>query len=256
MKRLPLLSTTFLVVCLFSFRIDCAHASDGFDEQFAEANQLFENDNLSAAMANYEDLFQTGAVADELFFNLGVTAEKLDRPGEAALWFARTEVLTPRHPEALQSLKFLENEYGFLHFEQKGAASALSDVPKVWLWWGVHISIWALILTVALIVISRRRGRRRPGPVAVAVLSLLVLLAAGTCLYLLRGVPAAESLARVTATEVEALTTPEPEGKLVTALPPGSEVEILQDYVSWVYVEIPSGVRGWVEKESITPLLW
>ncbi len=248
--------TGAIAAIILSFTAQQAAGSERFYEQFAEANQLFENDDLSAAMANYQDLFQAGAVADELFINLGVTAERLDRPGEAALWFARAEVLEPQHPEAKQSLRFLENEHGFLHFEQKGAAAALSGIPRIWLWWGIHLSIWAVLLSIVLYFILRRQRKNRSGPAIIGALSLFLLLASGVCLYLLRNVPAPEALARVTAMEVEALATPEPEGKAVTALPPGSEIAILQDYVSWVYVQIPSGVRGWVEKESITPLLW
>ncbi|MEM9017807.1 MAG: SH3 domain-containing protein, partial [Verrucomicrobiota bacterium] len=66
-----------------------------------------------------------------------------------------------------------------------------------------------------------------------------------------------ENFAIITSEETSAVTAPTPGAKSVIALPPGSEVRILQDAGAWNYVNIPGGLRGWIrasDVEKIWPL--
>ena len=61
----------------------------------------------------------------------------------------------------------------------------------------------------------------------------------------------------ITAREVSAYTSATITSGNVIALPPGSQVRLLEKRGAWSYVEVPSGdehVRGWVESATYTPL--
>lgn len=237
------------LACLALFPAWAARA--GLDTDFVKANSAYEAGNYAEAEKLYRTLADAGAISEDLFYNLGNTAYRQDRPGEAALWFKRTLYLNPRMAEARQNLKVLQKRIGYLEFTVTGFDLWLSKMTRAELAALTWIAVWtALILLAAAFALPRLRDWR-PLIYIVASISLAFAVAARWAEHRYQANLSPESLAIVTAPEIKAVVSPVPGADPVVELPPGSEVRLLLDRGQWQFVAIPDDLRGWVRTEHL-----
>src|SRR5205085_3953537 len=91
----------------------------------------------------------------------------------------------------------------------------------------------------------------RSGRVVWAVAGMFL---AGTCVfaaYRLENGTRGQNLAIVIAGNVEARVATADSARSVLALPPGSEVLILQERGDWSYAALPNDQRGWISTKAV-----
>lgn len=244
----------FFPILAFVTGFALSGAAQESNEIFQSANDHFERGEFEEASQQYQGLASNGLISSDLYFNLGTTFYRLDKPGEAMLWFRRTKLIEPLAPEVPQNMSFLKSKIGFLEFADSGPASFLrSLLPGTGKWLG-SLLLWIAVISVATAFVIPRFRPRRTGLI---VSGIVLAILGGTALRLehyreTRLDP--KKFATVTANKTKALTAPSPSAKTVIDLPPGSEVRIIQATGKWRYLDIPGELRGWVRAEEIEPL--
>ncbi|MDF1655960.1 MAG: hypothetical protein P1U58_00025 [Verrucomicrobiales bacterium] len=223
-------------------------------EVFASANADFESGELEEAALKYQSLVNNGLISADLFFNLGTTQYRLENPGEAMLWFRRAQLIEPRAPEIPQNVEFLKTKIGFLEFAESGLAGFLRSLPSGTGRWLGSLLLWGGAISLAAAFSIPTLRSNRSGMIALGIIlgmfgyvSLRIDRYEKTQL-------APGNFATVISTDTKARTAPAPASKEVIALPPGSEVRIIQTSGQWRYVDIPGELRGWVRGEEIEPV--
>ena len=223
-------------------------------EVFTSANADFESGELEQAALKYQSLVDNGLISADLFFNLGTTRYRLEKPGEAMLWFRRAQIIEPRAPEIPQNIEFLKTKIGFLEFGESGLAGFLRSLPSGTGRWLGSILLWAGAIAVAAAFSLPSLRPNRSGMVVLGVILGMFGYVALRMNHYEKTQLAPENFATVIASGAKALTAPAPASKTVIDLPPGSEVRIIQASGQWRYVDIPGQLRGWVRAEQIEPV--
>ena len=99
---------------------------------------------------------------------------------------------------------------------------------------------------VALTFASRRSVRL----IALLILSLSTFALAIFAIYEIGYGSKGRSLAVVIASDVQARLATADTANSVLALPPGSEIKILNTRGDWVYAALPNNLRGWIPAKS------
>lgn len=221
------------------------------DAAFAEGNRRFEAGDYEGAASLYEALAGEGRVSAELFYNLGAAKHRIGESGEAALWMRRALLVEPGMPEARQSLRHLRAQFAWLEFSEGGVRGLLASIgPASWRWTLVFLVWGGLLLLVAALALPALRAKRSGAVTLGFVLLMTAFVVSRLESYRDRNL-AVQNFATVVARETSALAAPAPDAKAVVALPPGSELRILQKTGPWNYAEIPGGLRGWVRSTSV-----
>lgn len=240
------------VLTILTAPVDAAASDEAVASTYQQAVSAFENGDFGQARALFAGLIEAGHFAPEVFYNLGNTFYRLDDPGSAALQYRRATLLAPRHAEALQNLRFLRREYGFVESGSEAIRLFTRLVDRrTWTYLAVGGSWLALVAGIGLITL--RRGRMGAGLVLLA--GLMIAGTAATALIARsRFLPAPTDLAVITAKDARALTAPASDAGMVIDLPPGSAVRVLEQRGKWDYVAIDDETRGWVPVEFVEPL--
>jgi tetratricopeptide (TPR) repeat protein len=224
-------------------------------EEFSAANSAYSKGDFEAAYSAYETLLAAGHLNASLLYNLGNTSYRLERPGEAALWYERTLTLDPSHREARQNLRFLQRAGGFLQFDENDAGSFANTFKRDTLVRIATAAAWLAALGFAAALTLRLGGAGKTTLwIASPLLGLVAILATGG-LYLKhqrRSALAERSV--VTASDLKASTAPARAAGTVIDLPPGSQIARVSERGEWHYVDIPGRLRGWVPSDATAPL--
>lgn len=250
----PVKSSLIFHVCLGFFLLPYVAEAQESLEVFSSANADFEKGDLEQAELKYESLVENGLVSADLYFNLGTTQYRLEKPGEALLWFRRAQIIEPNAPEIPQNIEFLKNKIGFLEFGDTGLGSLLRTLPSgIGKWLGSTLLWLGAIAMISPFCLPSLREKLS----GYLVLGIVFLMFGYVSFRLDRYEEtrvAPHNFATVIASGAKALTAPSPASKAVIDLPPGSEVRIIQQTGQWRYVDIPGELRGWVRAEQIEPV--
>lgn len=230
--------------------------ADDPDVSFISGNQAYEDGRFAEAEKIYRSLTESGQVSEDLFLNLGNALYRLDRPGEAALWYRRALEIAPRFSEARQNLRVIRNQTGYHEFEHKGADAWLARLSPGEIVAILSVGAWIALLTVTGALVIRRLRDWRPLLYITAGFAAAIAFAAAWGLRRQAAVVDTNDLAVIISRDAAALTGPVPEAEKVVDLPPGSEVQILQQRGPWTYIGIPRDLRGWVRSDAVDVVRW
>jgi tetratricopeptide (TPR) repeat protein len=213
------------------------------DARFEKANSEYAAGNFKEAVSDYNTLVQSGEWSANLFYNLGNAYYRTGDYGRAILNYERALRIDRHHPEAQANLRIARDETRGLEltpslFERYvGAASSEGFiVAAAGLFW----------LAVLLLVIPRRRSFLM-GAIVCFVLSACCVIA----IYTLTKGPRGQALAVIVRNNVEARVATADTARSVVALPPGSEVLVIQPRGDWTYAALPNDQRGWIPTEAV-----
>ena len=223
-------------------------------QSFRTANEAFLAGEFEAAYSGYQNLLEEQQISADLFYNLGNASYRLERPGEAALWYERALTLDPTHTEAAQNLRFLERSAGLLRFDSSGDGKPLDRVRRDTLVLAATVCGWLAVLGMAAAMTLRLGPGIRSSLWILSPMLLAATVLAGYGIYLKqRERSNIGDLAIVTANDSQAFTSPA-RGSKVISLPAGSQVQQVSDRGSWQYIEIPGNLRGWIPGDTAEPL--
>ncbi len=222
-----------------------AFAAD--DSVFAKANQAYAEGRFEDAANGYENLISSGSRNANLFYDLGNARYRLGDFGQAILNYERALALDPRHPEAEANLRLARDEARALEMRRDWLEryAAMATVKQYSI--AAAIAFWVALFVSAQLFFS---GKRSAGRIALVVLSALVVGLSVFAIYKLETGARGTTLAVVTGKDAEARLAAADTAKSFTALPAGSEVNILSERGDWIYAELPNDQRGWIPARS------
>ncbi len=203
---------------------------------FEKANQEFAAGDYKAAVADYEAEVSSGRWSPNLFYNLGNAYFHAGDVGRTILNYERALQIEPRHPEAQTNLQIAREQSRGLEITRAPLEKYLGGVGTSTLAMAAAVCFW---LAVILLIVRRRAATMAAG-IAVFVLSAVCAWAAWTLESDTRGA------AIVVADNAQARVATADTARSVLALPPGSEVVILQERGDWNYAALPNDQRGWI----------
>lgn len=222
-------------------------------ETFAEANKAFDSGEFEKAYSGYKSLIDDGKISADLFYNLGNASYRLERSGEAVLWYRRCLILDPTHKESRQNLRFLQRTIGIPDADT--AAVGTDHFRRNTLVRVAMLTGWLAVLGIAAALTLRMgSGLKTCLWIASPLLALIGVAAAGGVYLKHLEQQDLNSRVIVTAAESKALASPARAAESVIELREGTQLLQLSKRGSWDYIDIPGDLRGWVPESSITPL--
>jgi hypothetical protein len=259
----PLLKRTAIFIAtlaLFSLNAGAAEASP--DELYQQAREALEKGKFTQAQYLGESLTkqQPPALSSAVFTLIANARYRQEDMGRAALWYQRAQLLDPLNPEVRQNLRHLDGKLRFFRFGEDSPLAEWSLLLNKNTWViAASAGVWLILLALMRwILAASQKGSSGAYALIFSLIGLLVFIPSAT-FAAIRPVPGdrVKDVMVVTAREVSAYTAATVTSGNVIALPPGSQVHLLEKRGAWSYVEVPSGdehVRGWVESATYTPL--
>ncbi|WP_395751409.1 BatD family protein [Prosthecobacter sp.] len=259
----PLLKRTVMFTVAFAMlSLGASAAETTPDEGYQKAREALEKGKYTDAQYLGELLTkrQPPALSSAVFTLIGNARYRQDDLGRAALWYQRAQLLDPLNPEVRQNLRHIDDKLRFFRY---GESSPLAEVSlllnkNTWII-AASAGVWIILLALARYIL--RGPRRKASLASVLIFSLLGLFVfvPSATFAAIRPAPAnrVKDVMVVTGRDVRAYTAATVTSGDVIALPPGSQVRMLEKRGAWSYVEIPrseENLRGWIESATYTPL--
>lgn len=215
--------------------------------QFEKANQEYAAGQFKEAIADYEALVQKGEYSANLFYDLGNAHFRVQDFGNAILNYERALALDRHHAEAQANLRVARDEGRALELQPEFVERFLHFASSNQYTAAAIVAFWcAMFGLVALMFATRRTG----GAIGLLALFLSIFGLCAAAVYFIEAGNRGRTLAIVTAKEVQARVATADSANSVLALPPGSEIKIVQERGGWVYAMLPNKLRGWIPASS------
>lgn len=259
----PLLKRTAIFIATLAMLSLNAGAADASpDELYQQAREALEKGKFTQAQYLGESLTkqEPPALSSAVFTLIANARYRQEDMGRAALWYQRAQLLDPLNPEVRQNLRHLDGKLRFFRFGEDSPLAEWSLLLNKNTWViAASAGVWLILLALMRwILAASQKGSSGAYALIFSILGLLLFIPSAT-FAAIRPVPGdrVKDVMVVTAREVSAYTSATVTSGSVIALPPGSQVRLLEKRGAWSYVEVPSGdehVRGWVESATYTPL--
>jgi tetratricopeptide (TPR) repeat protein len=234
------LSALFAVYALFLLALPTMQAATN-EELFAKANSEFAAGNFKAAVEDYNAVVSSGEWSANLFYDLGNAYFRGGDFGRAILSYDRALRLDRHHPEADANLRIAREQAHSLELMppllERYLNFATTDLFAI----AAAFCFW---LTIIL-------GILRPRRIWPVIGGMFLTAICGFAAYQLENGSRGKSTAIVLGQNAEARVATADNAKAVLALPPGSEVLILQERGDWNYVALPNDQRGWIASSAV-----
>jgi tetratricopeptide (TPR) repeat protein len=245
------LGTHLFWVSVAAITLGCATARSVRGDQnsaFAKANQDYSEGHFQEAVDGYENLAKSGQRSANLFYDLGNAWFRLGNFGEAILNYERALALDPHHPEAAANLLLARDEARALELKRNGLDRYIGAGTSTQYSIAASIAFWFVLFGTTHLFFLRRRSAA-----LVSLTSFSIIVFAGTtfALYWLETGSNGSSLAIVTGRNIEGRLATADNASSVLALPPGSEIKILNERGDWIYAALPNDLRGWIPAKSV-----
>ena len=240
-KRRNLVWGAFLQIVFCLFVVSPGAKASASDDLFAKANTEFKAGNFKTAITDYGAIVQSGEWSANLFYDLGNAYFRDSDFGRAILNYERALQLDRNHPEADANLQISRDQTHALELARAPLETHMKFASAK------SFAILAAILFWGTIILSIFRRRK------MLWMTIGLLLTAGCALtaYKLENGTRGRGVAVVVADNVEARVATADSAKSVLALPPGSEVVILQERGDWSYAALPNDLRGWISTKAV-----
>jgi tetratricopeptide (TPR) repeat protein len=245
-------------------------------ELCVRGNQSYEAGEFEEAVDFYEEAVERGAVAPELFYNLGNAYYKSGNLGRAVLFYERSLRLAPRNEDARANLTLVQSMLRDRQFiEERGVVARW----VTWLHGRLNLSesllltslLYVALVIVAIVFVFRdgalvsrlypKISLASPGrflgldkvqdfALAMAVLSLL-LIASGTSAYHKYRDVRSRRAAIVVREEVPVFSGPNTDSTLQFKIHEGTRISTVSVRPGWVQIRLPGDLSGWIADSSV-----
>src|SRR5438034_11107170 len=228
-------------ICIF------VAASAFAQTDFDKTNQEYAQGHFKEAIAGYEMLVRSGPLSANLFYDLGNAYFRTGDFGHAILNYERALALEQHHPEAAANLQIARDEARALEMQQSWPERYLQFASVNQYSTAASVAFWAGAFCIVGLIFTRRRSVR------LTVLSILSLSAFALAIFATYEIDhgnKGRALAIITDDNVQARLATADTANSILALPPGSEIKMLNTRGDWVYAELPNNLRGWIPAKS------
>ncbi|WP_185957253.1 SH3 domain-containing protein [Gracilimonas mengyeensis] len=254
-------SLTLTLLILFLATAGQLFARQAPQAMFDEANNLLEEGELNAAMAQYRSIVESGAVSGGLYLNMGITAVQLDSMGLAKYYFMKAQEFEATYEEAATALEYVDSQFSrqsamLPKLPWDRAVDWIIEVPQTsgLFLLGFFITLSGLVM-VYLKWFNKLNFSKLPAVVA-------TLLVTGSAIALLSFyadyVDQRYDEAVFTHSSSRVYESPDPETALVSIAYEGYELTIDQflseERENWYYIRLGNGQYGWIPQEGVKVL--
>src|SRR5712691_12533260 len=235
---------------LLAFLLCAVSTSSAFaqlDSDFAKANQDYAQGNFKEAISGYETLVGSGQWRENLFYDLGNAYFRTGDCGRAILNYERALALERHHPEATANLQIARDEARALEMQQSRLERYLQFASVNQYSIAAAVAFWVGAFCTVALIFARRRSARL---IALSILSFSVCALAIFATYEIDHGSKGRALAIITGDNVQARLATADTANSVLALPPGSEIKMLNTRGDWVYAALANNLRGWIPAKS------
>jgi tetratricopeptide (TPR) repeat protein len=215
--------------------------------QFAAANQEYASGHFKEAIDNYEMLVRSGALSANLFYDLGNAYFRSGDFGRSILNYERALALEPHHPETQANLRIARDEARALELQPGWPERYLRFATVNHYTIAAAIALWLALFCFTGLIFARRRSS---GLITLSIFSLAIFGMLAALIFRLDAGIRGRALAIVTGNGVEARVATADNANSVLALPPGSQIKIVEQRGDWLYATLPNNLRGWVPAKS------
>src|SRR6266446_9900857 len=192
--------------------------------EFEKTNQEFAQGHFKEAISSYEALIRDGQWSTNVFYDLGNAYFRTGDFGRAILNYERALALERHHPEAAANLQIARDEARALEMQQSWPERYLQFASVNQYSTTAAVAFWAGALCIVALIFASRRSVRL---IALLILSVSVFALAIFAIYEIDHGSKGRALAVVTGSDVQARLATADTANSVLALPPGSEIKIL-----------------------------
>jgi len=235
-----ILRAILLIVSWLVLPLSAANVAAG-EDLFAKANTEFAAGDFKGAIKDYSAVVQSGEWSANLFYDLGNAYFRESDFGRAILNYERALQLDPNHPEADANLRIARDQTHPLELPPSALERYFNFASTKSFTMLAAILFWGTIL---LVLFRRHKALW-------LTIGLLLTASCVLAVYNLESGVHGRGVAVVVADKAEARVATADSAKSVLALPPGSEVLILQERGDWSYAALPNDQRGWIASKAI-----
>ena len=258
LKKLSAATKHLVLITMLSLVMtDQAQAQESPSKAHSSALAATDKQDYQTALSEYLNAYPELDYPADILYNIGTLYAKLDRPGQAMLYYRRALLQEPNHPEVQQNLNYLERVNGSIIIRRSGFYRYLSMVPLQTLKTTLYASLWFLLCALlALPLLPRSRFRISLWVCAFILAFLTPIIFSFILVYPSDGKfsPIHET-AIITANDpVTARTGAASDAARVIIAPPGSPAKVILQRGLWAYLEFVDNTRAWVSTQDITML--
>jgi len=233
------------VICTF------VAASAFAQTEFAKANQEYAQGHFKEAIDGYETQARAGQWSANVFYDLGNAYFRTGDFGRAILNYERALALERNHPEAAANLQIARDEARALEMQQSSPERYLQFASVNQYSIAAAVAFWVGAFSTVALIFARRRSARL---IALSILSFSVCALAIFAAYEIDHGNKGRALAIITGNNVQARLATADTANSVLALPPGSEIKMLNTRGDWIYAALPNNLRGWIPAKKAEPV--
>jgi tetratricopeptide (TPR) repeat protein len=241
-----------LLLVLAFFALNSSARAQSGDLLFGQANQAYAAGNYEEALTNYQAILDEGLVSGEVYFNMGNACFKLDRIGEAILYYEKAARILGSDDALKENLQIAR-----LRIVDK-----IEPVPQLFLeeWWDAAVSFLSVNtfgwLTLGLAIFSALlwggfllSGMRffRSGGLVITGLFVIIALLFSTAAY--RAESRVDGI--ILGDKVAVVSEPSLNGKEIFVIHEGTRVRINRGVDGWSEITLEDGKTGWCRTNEI-----
>jgi tetratricopeptide (TPR) repeat protein len=223
--------------------------SQSATELYNKGNASYTQSDFHEAIGSYEEALHHITSAP-VYYNLGNAYFKSGRIGKAIINYRRARFLAPRDPDINHNLDFARN---YRVDKTRSSNSPISTLLSA-AFQSLSLREAQITATILFVILSITLSlyiikRKAVFGYAALVVGILFIFS-----FISWQVWVAEKNARnavITIPEINALSGPGDEYKHILVLHDGAEVRIREERQNYVLIQLPGGLGGWVDKESL-----
>ncbi len=217
-------------------------------EHLMLGNSAYQKNDFSQAVAHYNDAIKVGGNSAELYFNLANANAKIGKKGDALLYYMKANTQQPRLREAEANLKLFAKDNG-IHLPEKTSVDLyLLELSSYELSLIAFVAFWVSVLLIFIPPMYQKRNS------AYSFLSIIFAIATIIAFYGIAKWNAIDNIAVARSDDVALRLSPTEHAPISAIVQEGTFAKVLNRNNNFVYVQTPSGKKGWVNIDKMTPI--
>ncbi len=247
----------FLLLSIIIILSICQPAfADLIEDLFVEANRSYEQEDYETAVKRYKNIINYKIENPAIYFNLGNSCFKLDRLGEAILYYEKALRLAPRDADITENLTLARMmTVDKVELPTPGLLAnlvatfynffSINELAYLTLFHFVGV----MILFCLILLIRSPLGRKFLWYLNGFGIGLLLIFAITFYIKLDNQRNIVEAI--VLRPKLDAYSSPDQDVDIAFTVHEVKKVTILQDLERWVKIELENGWQGWVAQENL-----
>ena len=226
---------------------------------FNRATEAYNKGEYEKAIANYNEILETGQHSAELYFNLGNSHYKLNQIAPSIYNYEKALLLSPNDLDIKNNLSYAQNMTidAIEKLPETGLAKIYKTITGVmsfdqWSYTAVIFMLLFVILYIAFYFFSYATKKRIT--FIGSITSLFISIISAVFAFIQFNDFNLERPAIVFANEVQIKAEPNNRSEQIFILHEGTKVNVLEELNEWNKIKIIDGKTGWVSSESIKML--